>query len=207
MAVGNSFVRSGSAGRVLVVGAEVLSRFTDWEDRTTCVLFGDGAGAVVLAPSEDDRGIVSVELGSDGELSSLLQLPGGGSMHPASAETIKERLHYIKMKGNETFKVAVKTLEQCTVDILKNNHVKPSEVSVFIPHQANFRIIQAVAKRLEMPLDRVFMNIEKYGNTSAASIAIALDEAVRTRRVRPDDYVLMAAFGGGLTWASALVKW
>jgi 3-oxoacyl-[acyl-carrier-protein] synthase-3 len=207
LAVADSFIRSGSARRVLVVGTEVLSKFTDWEDRTTCVIFGDGAGAAVLGPTEEGRGIISVDLGSDGRMGELLKIPGGGSLNPTSKETLNNKMHFIKMKGNETFKVAVKTLEKTTVDILKKNRVKSSEVALLIPHQANYRIINAVAKRLRMPMERVFMNIEKYGNTSAASIPIALDEAVRTRRVRDNDYILMAAFGGGLTWASALMKW
>jgi 3-oxoacyl-[acyl-carrier-protein] synthase-3 len=207
LAVGDSFIRSGSARRILVVGTEVISKFTNWEDRTTCVLFGDGAGAVMLESTEEDRGILSVELGSDGKLRDLLEIPGGGSLYPTSEKTIKDRMHYIRMKGNETFKVAVKTLEKTSLDILKKNKLKISDISLFIPHQANNRILQAVAKRLKVPMESMYLNLEKFGNTSAASIPIALDEAVRTRRVREDDYILMAAFGGGLTWASALVKW
>lgn len=207
LSVANSYIRSGEFKRILLVGAEVVSRFTDWEDRATCVLFGDGAGAVIIEPAREKRGIISVDIHSDGELQDLIMLPGGGSRNPASKESIKRRLHYVKMKGGETFKVAVKTLERLVVETLKKNKVKPSELSLLIPHQANLRIIQAVAKRLELPMERVFVNLDRYGNTSAASIPLALDEAVRTHRIREGDYVLMEAFGGGLTWASALVKW
>jgi len=207
LSVGNAYILSGSAKKVLVIGAEVLTKFMDWEDRSTCVLFGDGAGAVVIAPTREDEGILSVDIHSDGSLGEILMLPGGGSKHPPSEETLKKRLHCIKMRGNETFKVAVKTLENIAVETLKKNKVKPSELSLLIPHQANLRIIQATAARLKLPMDRVLVNLERFGNTSAASIPIALDEAARTRRIRKGDYVLMEAFGGGLTWASALLKW
>ncbi|GAB4389986.1 MAG: ketoacyl-ACP synthase III [Thermodesulfovibrionales bacterium] len=207
LSVADGYIRSSSFRRVLVVGAEVMSRFVDWRDRSTCVLFGDGAGAAVLAPTEEDRGIVSVSIHSDGTLAELLALPGGGSRHPASCDTVEKGLHYIKMRGNDTFKVAVKTLEKLVVDTLKKNKLKPSDIALLIPHQANLRIIAATARRLDLPLDRVVVNIDRYGNTSAASIPIALDEAVRTLRVREGDYILMEAFGGGLTWASALVRW
>jgi 3-oxoacyl-[acyl-carrier-protein] synthase-3 len=207
LAAADAFIRSGSSRRVLVVGTETISKFMDWEDRTTCILFGDGAGAVVLEPTEKDRGIVSIDIGSDGRLGDLISLPGGGSVHPPSEDSLQRKLHCLKMKGNETFKVAVKTLERIALDTLRKNGVKSSDLSLLIPHQANIRIIQAVAKRLKLPMERVFINIERYGNTSAASIPIALDEALKTRRIRDGDYVLMEAFGGGLTWSSALVKW
>jgi len=207
LATADSFIRAGSFKKVLLVGTEVLSRFTDWEDRTTCVLFGDGAGAVILEPTDEDRGIMSCHLHSDGNLWELLYLPAGGSRNPASKETIKEKSHYIKMKGNETFRVAVRTLESLVVDTLKANRIKPSELSMLIPHQANLRIIQATANRLNLPMDRVLVNIERYGNTSSASIPIALDEAVRGGKICSGDYILLEAFGGGLTWASALIKW
>jgi 3-oxoacyl-[acyl-carrier-protein] synthase-3 len=202
----NSYIMSGSATRALVVGVEMLSKFMDWEDRTTCVLFGDGAGAVVLERTEDDAGIISVDIHSDGSMGGLLCIPGGGSKNPPSDDTIKKGLHYIQMKGNETFKVAVKTLEQVAVETLEKCGLKPSELSLLIPHQANLRIIQATARRLGLPMEKVMVNIDRYGNTSSASIPIALDEAVRTKRVKAGDYVLMEAFGGGLTWASALVR-
>jgi len=207
LAVADGFIRAKSFKKILLIGTEVLSRITDWEDRTTCVLFGDGAGAAVIEPTEEEKGIMSFHLHSDGDLWNLLYLPGGGSRHPTSKETLKGKLHYIKMKGNETFKVAVRTLESLVVETLKINKIKPSQLSLLIPHQANLRIIQAVAKRLNLPIERVAVNIERYGNTSSASIPIALDEAVRMGRIRDGDYILLEAFGGGLTWGSALIKW
>jgi len=207
ISVADSYIRSGVAKRVLLVGTEVLSRFTDWTDRTTCVIMGDGAGAVVLEATEDDSGIMSVDIFSDGTMWDLLQIPAGGSLYPASEKTITKGMHFIKMKGNETFKVAVRTLEDIVVRTLKKNRLKASDLSLLIPHQANLRIIQATAKRLDISMDKVVVNIDKYGNTSAASIPIALDEAVRQGRVREGDYIMFESFGGGLTWGAALVKW
>ncbi len=207
LAVADAMLRTGRYKRALVVGAEVLSRFTDWQDRTTCVLLGDGAGAAVLASTEEDRGIIDVNIYSDGSLWELLHIPAGGSVRPASEETVRNRQHYIKMRGNETFKVAVRTLEKLVVETLEKNGIPPERLSLLIPHQANHRIIKATADRLNLPMDRVMLNIDRYGNTSAASIPIALDEAVRTGRIKPGDYILLEAFGGGLTWGSALIKW
>lgn len=207
LSIANSFIKTGSHKRALIVGAETLSKFTDWEDRTTCVLFGDGAGAVILEATTEDKGIISTHLYSDGKLGDILNLPGGGSRNPASKATITKKMHFIKMKGNETFKVAVRTLEGLVVDTLKKNNLKPSQLSLLIPHQANLRIIMATAERLGMSMDKVLVNLDKYGNTSAASIPIALDEAVRTGRIRKGDYIMLEAFGGGLTWGSALIKW
>lgn len=207
LSVADSFIKSGMYKRILLVGVEMLSRFTDWEDRTTCILFGDGAGAAILEATDGENGIISIDLYSDGNLWELVSLPGGGSKYPPSKETINKRLHFFKMKGNETFKVAVRTLESLVVNTLKKNNLKPSQLSTLIPHQANLRIIQAIANRLSLSMDKVVVNLDRYGNTSAASIPIALDEAVRMGRIRKDDYVLLEAFGGGLTWASALVKW
>jgi len=205
--VANSLIRSGAHNRVLLIGAEVLSKFTDWQERSTCILFGDGAGAVILEPTKEKRGIQSTHINSNGNLSDLISLPGGGSRYPCSRDSILKRLHYIKMKGNETFKVAVRTLEELAARTLEENNLDPSELSLLIPHQANIRIIQATAKRLGLPMEKVFLNIEKYGNTSAASIPIAFDEAVQTGRIKDGDNILLEAFGGGLTWASALLKW
>jgi 3-oxoacyl-[acyl-carrier-protein] synthase-3 len=205
--IADGFIRSGMHKRILVVGTEVLSKITDWNDRTTCVLFGDGAGAVIVEPTEEDRGIISMSINSDGGMWELLHMPGGGSRYPASKDSIDGRLHFIKMKGNETFKVAVRTLEDLAVKILKENKLEPSQLSLLIPHQANLRIIQATADRLGLSMDKVIVNLDKYGNTSAASIPIALDEALRTGRIKNGDYILLEAFGGGLTWASALIKW
>ncbi|MFH1702017.1 MAG: beta-ketoacyl-ACP synthase III [Nitrospirota bacterium] len=205
--VADSFIRSGMHKRVLIIAAEVLSKITDWEDRTTCVLFGDGAGAAIVEPTEEERGIISMHINSDGGMWDLLHIPGGGSRYPVSKDSIDKRLHYIKMKGNETFKVAVRTLEDLVLRILKDNKLDPSQLSLLIPHQANLRIIQATADRLGLPMDKVLINLDKYGNTSAASVPIALDEAVMTGRIKDGDYILLEAFGGGLTWASALIKW
>ncbi|HET6515906.1 MAG TPA: beta-ketoacyl-ACP synthase III [Thermodesulfovibrionales bacterium] len=207
LSVADAYIKSGMYKKVLVVGSEVLSKVTDWQDRTTCVLFGDGAGAAVLEATGEDRGIISTKIHSDGSMWELLHTPAGGSKLPVSKETVRKRQHFIKMKGNETFKVAVRTLESLVVESLEENKLKPSQLSLLIPHQANLRIIQATAKRLGLPMERVLVNLERYGNTSAASIPIALDEAVRAGRVRDGDYILLEAFGGGLTWASALIKW
>ena len=207
LAVANAFIRSGAYRRVLVVGAEVLTKFTDWEDRTTCVLFGDAAGAAILEAVNEDRGILCTKIHSDGSMWDLLHTPGGGSRYPASKETLRKKQHFIKMKGNETFKVAVRTLEGLVLETLDENKLKPSDLSLLVPHQANLRIIQATASRIGLPMDKVAVNLDRYGNTSAASIPLALDEAIRSGRVRDGDYILLEAFGGGLTWASALIKW
>jgi len=205
--IADSFIKSGLHKKILVVGAEVLSKITDWDDRTTCVIFGDGAGAVIVEPTDEDRGILSTNINSDGRLWELIHVPGGGSRTPASSESLEQRLHYIKMKGNETFKVAVRTLEDIAVRTLEENNLDPASLSLLIPHQANLRIIQATAERLKLPMEKVIINLDRYGNTSAASIPIALDEALTSGRIKDGDYILLEAFGGGLTWASALIKW
>ncbi len=207
MSVANAFIRSETYKNVLLVGAEVLSRFTDWEDRTTCILFGDGAGAAVIQRHAGKRGILSTHLHSDGSLADLIKVPGGGAQHPASYETIRKRMHFIKMKGNETFKAAVRALEGVVQESLDHNKVKPEDIDFLVPHQANLRIIQAMAQRLNMPMEKVVLTLPRYGNTSAASIPMALDEAVRDGRIRENHLLLFEAFGGGLTWASALVRW
>lgn len=207
LSIADQFIKAGIYKTILVIGAELLSRITDWSDRTTCILFGDGAGAAVIQPSGDRRGIISTHLHSDGTLKDLLYLPGGGSRTPASKRSLEKRLHYIKMRGNETFKVAVRNLEEVALEALRANDFKPSDIDLFIPHQANIRIIQAIAKRLELPMEKVLVNIDRYGNTSAASIPIALDEAVNEGRIKEGDLILMEAFGGGLTWASAIIRW
>jgi 3-oxoacyl-[acyl-carrier-protein] synthase-3 len=207
LSIADAFIRSGMHQTVLVVGAEALSRFTDWEDRTTCVLFGDGAGAAVVQRHAGKRGILSTHLHSDGNFGDLLHVPAGCAAHPASHDTVTRKQHYIKMKGNETFKVAVRALEDVVQEALDHNKVKPEDIDLLIPHQANLRIIQAMAKRLDMPMEKVVLTIHKYGNTSAASIPMALDEAVREGRIKENDLILLEAFGGGLTWASALIRW
>jgi 3-oxoacyl-[acyl-carrier-protein] synthase-3 len=207
LGVADSFIRSGMSRRLLLVGVEVNSKFIDWQDRSSCVLFGDGAGAVVMKPTTSNRGILSTHLHSDGRYWNLIYIPGGGSRHPASKETVANKMHFIKMKGNETFKLAVRTLEELAVKTLRANRIKPSELSLLIPHQANLRIIRALANRLNLPMDRVLINLDRYGNTSSASIPIALDEALKNGRIQKGDYILLVAFGSGLTWASALIRW
>lgn len=205
--IADGFIRSGMHRKILVVGAEVLSKFTDWNDRTTCVLFGDGAGAAIVEATTEDRGILSIHIHSDGSLWELIQIPGGGSRNPPSSHTVKKRMHYIRMKGNETFKIAVRTLEDVALKTIAQSGLNSSQLSLLVPHQANLRIIQATAERLNLPMEKIFVNLERCGNTSAASIPIALDEALTEGRIQEGDYVLLEAFGGGLTWASALIKW
>jgi 3-oxoacyl-[acyl-carrier-protein] synthase-3 len=207
MSVANAFIRSETYKNILLVGAEVLSRFTDWEDRTTCILFGDGAGAAVLQRHSGKRGILSTHLHSEGSFADMIHVPGGGAQHPASHDTIRKRMHFIKMKGNETFKAAVRALEGVVQETLEHNKIKPEDIDFLVPHQANLRIIQAMAQRLDMPMEKVVLTLPKYGNTSAASIPMALDEAVRDGRIKENHLLLFEAFGGGLTWASALVRW
>ncbi|MBF0569035.1 MAG: ketoacyl-ACP synthase III [Nitrospirae bacterium] len=210
LSAANAYIKSGMYRRVLLVGAEALSRFTDWEDRNTCVLFGDGAGAVIVEASDGQSGVMSVDIHSDGNYWELLNMPGGGSKYPPSApseEAAANRLYYIKMKGNETFKIAVRTLEKLVLDALEKNGLKASDIALLVPHQANLRIISATASRLGIGMDRVMVNLDRCGNTSAASIPIALDEAASGGRIKDNDYVLLEAFGGGLTWASAVIRW
>ena len=207
LSVADLYVRSGTCRKALVVGTEVMSSVIDWTDRSTCILFGDGAGAVLVEPSDDDRGILSTHLHSDGDLWDLVCVPGGGSRLPASAAMLADRQQFVKMKGNETFKVAVRTLEATAREALEANKMGVDDVDLFIPHQANVRIVNAVMERLGLRKDRAFLNIDRYGNTSAASIPLALDEAVRAGRISPGSRILMVAFGSGLTWASAVVKW
>lgn len=205
--VAKQFVVSGRARHVLVIGAELLSKFLDWEDRTTCVIFADGAGAVVVSGGQEPRGVLSSVLRTDGSLSDYIAMPGGGSAHPATAETVAQRMHFIKMRGNETFKVAVRSIEDVAREALAIAGLGPDDVSWFVPHQANRRIIDAAGSRLGIGAARCVVNVERYGNTSAASIPIALDEGVRDGRIVAGDVVLMAAFGAGLTWAASVVRW
>jgi 3-oxoacyl-[acyl-carrier-protein] synthase III len=206
LSVADAYVRTGMR-HVLVIGAEVMSAITDWTDRNTCVLFGDGAGAAVVSASEGDRGILSTHLRSDGALWELIAVPGGGSRLPISEKVVAEKLNCIKMKGNETFKVAVRTLEEIARETLAANNVGIEDLDLYIPHQANLRILKAVADRLGLPIEKVMLNLDRYGNTSAASIPIAIDEAIRQGRIREGSLVMLGAFGAGLTWASALIRW
>ena len=206
LSVADAYIKAGYR-YVLVVGAEVMSAITDWSDRNTCVLFGDGAGAAVVGRSEGEAGILSVHLHSDGRLADLICVPGGGSSRPASQAVLDERLAYVKMRGNETFKIAVKTMEEAVHEALSANGLTIDHIDCFVPHQANVRILKAVAERLKLPLEKTAINLDRVGNTSAASIPLALDEAVKTGKVKPGSLVLLAAFGSGLTWASGVLRW
>jgi 3-oxoacyl-[acyl-carrier-protein] synthase-3 len=205
--VADSFIRTGQVRKALVIGAEVLSKFVDWKDRATCVLFADGAGAVVLSAEEDGRGLLSCAIHSDGTMADFITLPGGGSKIPVSHEMIDQNLHTIKMKGNETFKIAVRSIEGACREAIERAGLTPADVRWFVPHQANVRIINAVADRLGWPPETLYLNIDRIGNTSSASIPIALDELVRSGQVHEGDVLLFAAFGAGLTWGSSLVRW
>lgn len=205
--VGRQFIATGAAETVLVVGAECLTRYVDWTERTTCVLFGDGAGAVVLRPAEQGEGILQLDWRTDGTLADLIAMPGGGCRFPPnSVEAIEERLPFIKMKGNETFKVAVRALADLSKQVVAKAGIELNDIDLFIPHQANNRIIQAVGARLRLPAEKVFVNVDRVGNTSAASIPLAMADAVAEGRLKRGDLVLATAFGGGLTWASALFR-
>jgi 3-oxoacyl-[acyl-carrier-protein] synthase-3 len=205
--VAKQFIVSGRCRNVLVVGAELLSKFLDWTDRTTCVIFADGAGAVVMSEGNLPRGVLASAMHSDGSMSDFIAMEGGGSKYPASAETVAKGMHFIRMRGNETFKIAVRSIEEVSREVLKMAGLTPDDVSWFIPHQANQRIIDAVGERLGIPAERCHVDVDRFGNTSAASIPIALDEAVRAGKVQRGDVILMAAFGAGLTWAASAVRW
>jgi len=203
-----NYIAAGSAKNVLVIGAEKISCITDWKDRSLCVLFGDGAGAAVVQAAPDGRrGILSSVLRSDGRLSELLMLPGGGSRHPATADTVAAGLHYMKMDGREVFKHAVTCMTDVARKALDRAGVSIEDVKMIIPHQANMRIISAIGDRLGGKPEQYFVNLERYGNTSAASIILALDEAVRNGRLQHGDIVLLVAFGGGFTWGATVLEW
>jgi 3-oxoacyl-[acyl-carrier-protein] synthase-3 len=206
LSVADSFVRGGRIENALVVGSDALSRLLNWQDRTTCILFGDGAGAVVLGASENGAGILSAKLRTDGSYVKTLYVPAGGSLKPAKPETVKNNEHTIAMNGKEVFKVAVRSMEEISREALEEAGVGINQVSLVIPHQANRRIIVALADRLGLPMDKVMINVEKYGNTSAASIPVALDEAKRQGRIQKGDIVLLNAFGAGFAWGAAVIK-
>ena len=203
----SQFIKTGLYKHVLVIGAESLSRILDWTDRNTCVLFGDGAGAVVLGEVPEGYGILGSNLGADGSGGDLLCLPAGGTSRPATEETVRERLHFVHMAGNEVFKFAVKVMGEAALNALEHAQIDTSEVDWLIPHQANIRIIQSAAKRLKMPMEKVIVNVDKYGNTSSASIPIALEEAIHDGRIKSGQVIAMVGFGAGLTWASAVMRW
>jgi 3-oxoacyl-[acyl-carrier-protein] synthase-3 len=207
LGVGSQLIISGAYENVLVIGAETLSRIMDWTDRNTCVLFGDGAGALLLQASDAPGGVLSFTLGADGSGGDLLILPGGGSRHPASAETVAQGLHYARMNGREVFRFATRIMGQAAKEAIRAAGLKIEDVDLLIPHQANIRIIQSAAKHLGLPMDKVFVNLERYGNTSCASIPVAFCEAIEEERIKPGDHLVLVSFGAGLTWAAAVVQW
>ncbi len=202
-----SGIAAGAYQAALVIGADCLSRITDWTDRSTCVLFGDGAAAALVRPVEGDRGLLSFVLGNDAGGADKLMLPAGGSRSPATEETLRARQHFLAMEGNEVFKFAVRIMEEASLQALARAGLSIDDVSLLVPHQANVRIIDAAAKRLGLPPERVFCNLERYGNTSAATIPLALEEAVQANRLRAGDIALCVTFGAGLSWAAAVIKW
>lgn len=199
-------ITSGAVNTALIIGAEKMSTFLDWEDRNTCVLFGDGAGAMVLQAAGAERGIMKGVFGSDGSLASLLWTPGGGSRNPMTPEMLERKEQYLKMNGRDVYKHAVTQMTQSVLDTLEVNGLTPDDIQLFIPHQANARIIEAIGKRLKVE-ERMFLNVEKYANTSAAALPIAVHEAVKSGRVTRGDLMLLVAFGGGFTWGANIVEW
>jgi len=206
--IGQQFVTSHTHDTVLVIGAEKLSSITNWEDRNTCVLFGDGAGAVILQHRDgNSHGIISTHIGSDGNYADILFMPGGGCRTPITAENVDRNLHTIHMSGKDVYKQAVISMCNAANKALELAGLTTDDIACVIPHQANLRIIEALSERLKISRERVFVNLDRYGNTSAAAVAIALDEANRTGRIKKGDYVLLIVFGGGLTWASSVLEW
>jgi len=202
----NSFIKSGVAKTILVAGAEIMSRIMNWEDRNTCVLFGDGAGAVIIRASEEEKGILSHYWGADGNLGELLYQPAGGSALPASKETVEKKLHTVHMKGNEVFKHAVLRMQESAINAIKLAGLTSDDIDLFIPHQANIRIIEATIRRAKIPMEKTFVNIDKIANISAGTIPIALDHAKKQGRIKEGDNVLLSAFGAGFTWAGLVIR-
>jgi len=207
LTVAESMIAAGASRRVLVVGAEKLSAIADYTDRSTCVLFGDGAGAAVLAPSDGTRGILGAHLKSDGTLAELLYRPGGGSVEPPSEQMIKNRSYFIRMAGREVFKSAVRSMADAADRVLEQAGLTSEQVDLLIPHQANIRIIEATAEHAHIPPERLFVNVDRFGNTSSASVPLALDEARQSGRLKPGMIVLLVAFGAGFTWGAILLRW
>lgn len=207
LAAATGFIQNGMYNNALVIGADTLSRITDYTDRNTCVLFGDGAGAVVLGEVAQGRGFQSFDLGAEGAGGDLLKLPAGGSRLPSSAETVENKLHFISMNGRDVFKFAVRVMGTATEEVLRKAELTKDDIDLFIPHQANIRIIQSAMQRLNLSEDRVMINVDKYANTSAASIPLALVEAYEEGRIKEGDRVVMVGFGGGLTWGGAALIW
>lgn len=207
MILAESLVLSGVNKRVLLIGGELLTKVVNWKDRNTCVLFGDAAGAVVLEESKDESGMLSFYWKADGKLGDLLSLPAGGTRLPATAETVARKLHCLQMKGNEVFKYAVKRMGEAALEALKIANLKKSDIDIFIPHQANIRIIEATGRRLNLPSEKVYSNIHKYGNVSVASIPISLDELREDGKLKKGTIIVMDAFGAGFTWAAIAYRW
>jgi 3-oxoacyl-[acyl-carrier-protein] synthase-3 len=206
LSIAKSFIESGTYKTVLLVGGEVLTRITDWTDRNTCVLFGDGAGAMVLQASETENNVLSIHLGADGTYTNLLNIPAGGTAIPTTSETVDKKQHFIKMSGKEVFKIAVVKMAEAAKKALELSGKKDEDVALYIPHQANLRIIEAVGKKLGVEKKKVYVNVHKYGNMSAATTIIALDEAISSRAAKKGDIITVMAFGGGLTWGAAVLK-
>ncbi len=207
IATAAQFIQNGSFKNVLVIGAETLTRFVDYTDRNTCILFGDGAGAAVLSASDDpNRGLQAFTLGANGVGAHLIQIPGGGSLHPATAATLADKMHYLKMNGREVYKFAVHQMTDSLQQAMTACNLTADDVKLVVPHQVNQRIIDSATEKMGFPKEKVFINIDRYGNTSAASVAIALDEAIRQGKCGKGDWIIMVAFGAGLTWAAATVK-
>jgi 3-oxoacyl-[acyl-carrier-protein] synthase-3 len=205
--IGRRFIEAGAHKTVLVVAADKLSSITDWKDRNTCVLFGDGASAAVLRPSDGTRGILSASLGSSGEQAGLLYMPGGGSQNPASAKTVEQGLHFLKMNGREVYKHAVVNMARAAEEAIASAGLAPADIAWVIPHQANLRIIQGITERLGVGMERCVLNLDRYGNISAASAGVALHEAARDGRIKKGDHLLLVAFGAGLTWGATVLRW
>jgi len=207
MEIGQQFISTHVYNTVLIIGADKLSSIVNWSDRNTCVLFGDGAGAAILRNRANSHGVIATHMGSDGEFTDILFMPGGGSRCPITSANVDQKLNTIKMLGKEAYKQAVTAMSTAADRALEAAGLKYDDIACVIPHQANIRIIEAIAHRMNLPMDKFYVNLEKYGNTSAAAVAIALDEAHRTGRFKIDDYVLLVVFGGGLTWASSVIQW
>lgn len=205
--IASAFIETGRYRNIVVSGAEVMSKVVNWEDRNTCVLFGDGAGTVIVTANDGDSGILSSCLGADGGLGKLLYQPAGGTLMPASQETIDKKLHSVHMQGREVFKHAVRSMGESAIRVLKEANLTPDDINLFIPHQANLRIVEATCERTGIPLEKTCLIIHKYGNVPSASIPLTLDEANRTGRIKRGDIVLFAAFGGGFTWGAMVFKW
>jgi len=205
--IGQQFITSGTYNTVLIIGAEKLSTIVDWEDRNTCVLFGDGAGAAVLRSRGEDHGILTTCMGADGSQAGILLMPGGGARFPATKESVNGKMHYLKMAGKEVFKNAVVAMQTAAEEALRKCNLTINDIKCIIPHQANLRILEAIADRLGAPMEKVYINLDRYGNMSAASVAVALDEAAREGRFQRGDLILLVVFGSGLTWASCVIQW